>query len=52
MLLMGVIVFATSGCGAQINPIRCFVTGAQKPFGIDKGLNIIEWMMIMGQPVG
>jgi hypothetical protein len=51
VLFVSLIVFSTAGGFAQIDPVSCFVTGADKPFGIHKGLYKKDGVLIKLKPI-
>ena len=46
VLFVSLIVFSTTGGFAQIDPVRCFVTGTIEPFGIYEGVYKIDRVLI------
>ena len=48
---IGMVIVSPSGGSAQINPVCRLIAGASKPFGIDKGLQKIDRMMVAFLPV-
>jgi hypothetical protein len=48
---MGLIVFTATGCISEINPVGGLIAGSAKAVFINKGLQIIDGVMIESAPV-